>query len=367
MRKILLVICLLATFSCQSNKEDSYIYSLETFSYNLAGSSDLIFDKPSHIYNDTLVSFDSFQNKIIKAPLNGNSALELNLLFSFEAHPSTFYYINSDSIIFSTGSELILTDQKGNHYNSLRLFEKLDEVKNEVYTEYPYDGFSQHLFYDKISKSVLFYFAKKSQINRRKVFARIKLNNGEWESLSAYHPEEYKGIPLNYSTYPSVTWSPNGLSFIYTISPKIVNVDTILESQKEYSVKSFDGKQLAEPQTNRDDWSADYFESWVLSSPSYVKLIYDPFRKLYYRFSQAALNKFPDGEEYYYDFLIKNRELYLTILDDEFNLVLNQSLPKGKYDPSRSFVFSKGLWIPHEISTLKDENKLYGDLFQVVK
>ncbi|MFN3803176.1 hypothetical protein, partial [Belliella pelovolcani] len=67
------------------------------------------------------------------------------------------------------------------------------------------------------------------------------------------------------------------------------------------------------------------------------------------------------------NFLIKNRELYLTILDDEFNVVLNQSLPKGKYDPSRSFVFSKGLWIPHEISTLKDENKLYGDLFQVVK
>lgn len=367
MRKTLLVICLLAKLSCQSKKEDSYNYSLEAISYNLVGSSDLIFDKPNHIYNDTLVSFDSFQNKIIKTPLNGESAKEYNFLFSFDAQPGTFYYINSDSIIFSTGSELFLTDQKGNIYNSLKLFEKLDEIKNEVYNEYPFDGFSHHLFYDRNSKSVLFYFAQRSEFKQKKVFARINLTNGEWESLPSYHPQEYENVPLNYTTYPSVTWTPNGFSYIYSISPTIVNTDTVRKIQKEFRITSFDGKQSAEPQTNRDEWTSNYFENWVLSSPNYVKLIYDPFRKLYYRFSQSSLNKFPNSDDYYYDFLIKNRELYLTILDKEFNVVFNQSLPNGKYAPSRSFVFSEGLWIPHEIATLKDENKLYGDLFQVFK
>lgn len=38
-----------------------------------------------------------------------------------------------------------------------------------------------------------------------------------------------------------------------------------------------------------------------------------------------------------------------------------------KYDPTKSFVFSKGLWIPLELTTLEKEDGLYGDLFQIVK
>lgn len=333
----------------------------------MSGSSDLIFEKPYHILNDTLFSFDSYQSKITKTPLNGEVGHEINLSFSFDAQPYTFYYINSDSIIFSTGNMLFLTDNDGNQYHTVKLFSNLGDIGNEVYSEYPFDGFSPHLFYDRNSNSVLFYFAKKSQAERKKVFARVNLKNGEWESLPSYHPDEYKDVSLNYTTYPSVTWTPNGFSFIYAISSTIVHVDTASESQKEYRISSFDGKQSAEPQTNREEWTSDYFENWVLTSPNYVKIIYDPFRKLYYRFSQSALNKFPDGDDYYYDFLIRNRELYLTILDEDFNVIFNRLLPKGKYDLSRSFVFSKGLWIPHDISNVQDENKLYGDLFQLSK
>ncbi|MFN3801568.1 MAG: hypothetical protein ACK4SB_07805 [Belliella pelovolcani] len=168
MRKIFLIICLLALLSCQSKKEKSFNYSLETISYNLVGSSDLIFDKPFHVFNDTLFSFDSYQSKIIKTPLNSEVGQELILSFSFDEQPSTFYYINSDSIVFSTGNTLFLSDQKGSQYHSVRLFGKLDKIKNEVYSEYPFDGFSQHLFYDRNTKSVLFYFAKKSEFKQKK-------------------------------------------------------------------------------------------------------------------------------------------------------------------------------------------------------
>jgi hypothetical protein len=336
---------------------------MESINYNLTGSSDLIFQKPYHILNDTLFSFDSYQGKITKIPLNGEEKLEVNLSFGLDLQPYTFYYINSDSILFSTGNTLFLTDHKGNQYHSIKLFSQLDSIKNEVYSEYPFDGFSHHLFFEGKSNSVMFYFAKKSQTERRKVFARINLENGRWESLPAFHPEEYMDVPLNYTTYPSVTWTPKGFSFIYIISPKIIEIDTLSGSQKEHQISSFVGKQFAEPQTNREEWTADYFENWVLTSPNYLKIIYDPFRKLYYRFSQAGLNKFPNKDEDYYDFLVKNAEVYLTVLNEDFEVIFNQALPRGKYDPSRSFVFSKGLWIPHEISNVRDENNLYGDLF----
>lgn len=363
MKKIFFFILLSSILSCQSKKAESFNYFLETTSHNLKGSSNLIFEMPYHISNDTLFSFDSYQSKITKTPLNGEVGLELNLSFSFDSHPYTFYYINSDSIVFSTGNTLFLTDLKGSQYHSVKLFSNLDQIKTEVYSEYPFDGFAHHLFYDKSSNSILFYFAKKGQSHQKRVFARINLKNGQWASLPAHHPEDYGSIPLNYTTYPSVTWSPNGFSFIYSIAPIIITIDTASESQNEYRISSFDGKQSAEPQTNRDEWTSDYFENWVLTSPSYIKIIYDPFRKVYYRFSQSALNKTPDNDDYYYDFLIRNRELYLTILDEEFNVIFNQTLPKGKYDPSRSFVFLKGLWIPYEISNVQDENNLYGDLF----
>lgn len=366
MQKIFILLSLFWILSCESKKEESN-YILKSTSYNVNGSSDLVFDKPHHISNDTLFSFDSYQSKIIKTPLNGEKGKEIHLSFSFDSQPYTFYYINSDSIVFSTGNSLFLTDQKGSQFHSIGLFDGLDEVKNEVYSEYPFDGFSHHLVYDGQSNSILFYFATKSQVERKNVFARISLGSGEWESLPAYHSADYLNVPLNYTTYPSFTWTPGGFSYIYAISPTIVTVDTVSGSQNEFRIASFDGVQLAEPQTFREEWTSDYFENWVLTSPSYAKIIYDPFRKLYYRFSQSALNKFPAIGEDYYSFLVRNRELYLTVLDEEFNVVFNQSLPKGKYDPSRSFVFSKGLWVPHDISIVEDENKLYGDLFELSK
>lgn len=366
MRILLSFYCVILLVSCQSSVKSDFDLTLEVSSYPLDGAAYMIFDMPNHVNSDTLVSFDPNQRKIVKIPLLGGTPTERSLLFDFDMYPNTFYYINSDSLMFSTGDILFLTDQSGNQFHSVRLFKNLDAIKAEVYTEFPYDGFSDHLFYDESSQSVLYYFAKRSQVEKRKVFGKIDLKSGDWESLPIYHPMEYTGVPLNYTTFPSVTWTSNGLAYIYSISPTIVSYDAPSKSQKEILIKSFEGKQHAEPQTNRDTWSTSYFEEWVLSSPNYLKLIYDPYRKVYYRFSQSALNRSADGEDYY-TFLVKNREVYLSILDEEFNLMYNQILPKGKYDPTKSFVFSKGLWIPLELTTLEKEDGLYGDLFQIVK
>lgn len=357
----------LILFSCRPNQGEILDFTINIVSYNLSGSGDLIFDKPHHVVDDTLFSFDIYQRKITKVPLNFGPNESIDLSFNFDSSPNEFYYINYDSILFSTGSELFLTDQKGNRYHSVKLFEKLNDIKNEVYTEFPFSGFAKHLFFNKTSNSVLFYFAKKSQTDDKKVFGEINLNNGKWRTFDSFHPQEYMGVPLNYTTFPSVTWTPKGFAFIYSISPTIVSVDTVINDQNEFQISSFEGKQSAEPQTNRDLWSSEYFEDWVLTSPNYLKILYDPVRNLYYRFSQAPLNQSPEGGEYFYDFLIKNADVYLTILTSDFKVVYNEKLPKGKYDPTRSLVFSKGLWVPHEISIVENENFLYGDLFQITQ
>ncbi len=338
-----------------------------TVPYNFPTSAMISLSNPHHERNDTLYSFDAYQKKLVKLSLLDSAIIEIQLNFDFDLDPYSFHYIGKDSILFTTGNQLFLSDREGGIYHQVGLFAGLNQIENEVYQEYPYDGIASHLFYNWQSKSVLFYFAKRSQIDRRKVWAEINITNGAWKVFDAFHPEEYDGEALNYTTFPSPTWGPEGLYFQYSIAPIVSRVDTLNAKQHDFSIRSFDGVQFAEPQTYREDWTSDYFENWVLTSPNYLKLIYDPFKKLFYRFSHPALNTFPSAGEDYYEYLIKNREIHLTVLNENMEVVLNEELPKGKYDVAKSMVFSRGLLVPLEIGALQDEEKLYADLFQIVK
>lgn len=71
----------------------------------------------------------------------------------------------------------------------------------------------------------------------------------------------------------------------------------------------------------------------------------------------------PAGEDHY-TFLLRNRQLYLTVLNEKLEVLGNYSLEKGKYDPSHAFVFSQGLWMPYAEELLKEE-ELKGDLISV--
>lgn len=368
--KLRLITCftlLIFWSSCSPDNSAIEEYRLIREPYNIPTSGMISLSNPHHVRNDTIYSFDGYQKKLLKISLLDSAMKELQLNFDFDLEPYSFYYVGKDSILFSTGNQLFLSDQEGRIYHQVGLFAGLNQIENEVYQEYPYDGIAPHLFYNERSKSILFYFAKRSQMDRLKVWAEIDIVSGTWRALDAFHPEEYDGDALNYTTFPSLTWGPDGLYFQYSIAPFISWVDTLNSEQKDFNIRSFDGIQFAEPQTYREEWTSEYFENWVLNSPNYLKLIYDPFRKLFYRFSHPALNNFPPSGKDYYEYLIENREIYLTVLNERMEVVLNEELPKGKYDVAKSLVFSKGLLVPVESGNLKDEDKLYADLFKLAQ
>ncbi|MDN3205974.1 hypothetical protein [Algoriphagus sediminis] len=368
--KLRLITCFIALTSwssCSSDNSAIEEYRLVRETYNIPTSGKISLSNPHHLSNDTLYSFDSYQKTLLKLSLLDSQIVESQIEFDFELEPYIFYYIQRDSVLFSTGNKLFLSDQNGKIYHQIGLFSGLNQIEKEVYQEYPFDGFAPHLFYNGNSKSVLLYFAKRSQIDRRKVWAEISISNGTWKVFDGYHPEEYDGDALNYTTFPSVTWGPGGLYFQYSIAPIVTQLDTVSSRQKDFIIRSFDGIQFAEPQTYREEWTSDYFENWVLTSPNYLKLIYDPFRNLFYRFSHPALDSYPPSGKDYYEYLVENRDIHLTVLNERMEVLLNEILPKGKYDVAKSMVFSKGLLVPIESSSLKDEEQLYVDLFKVAQ
>lgn len=319
----------------------------------------------SHIQGDTVVFVDKSGLTLSKFSLVSGIKVSQNLSLIDNFKPSKLHYISTDSILFYDGAHLLLYLNQGFEQIKISLLEGLDDISTEVYDEYPFDRIAKNLVYVKDRKSVIFYFAR-AKSDKKRIFAEFSLESRTWNSFPVYHPAEFDGVALNYTTFPSVAIGEGGFAFIYSISPTVSWVSFEKKEQIEIQIISFEGKQMAEPQTYRDSWDQDYFENWVLNSPNYLKLLYDPYRKLYYRIGQEALGKdAPLGEDYY-SFLLKNGQLYLTVMDAKFQVLKNYPLEKGKYDPSYSFVFSQGLWIPYAEEFIEKENSLEGDLIEFI-
>ncbi|MBC6367047.1 DUF4221 family protein [Algoriphagus sp. AK58] len=317
----------------------------------------------SHVADDTLFFVDEAGGSLSKFSLMDQSLSQVELKLVGDFRPSMLHYISADSILFYDGARLLLYRDGGADQQTFSLFEGLSELEEEVYAEYPYERIANSLVYLPNQKSVLFYFAK-ADASKKRIFAGYSLETKSWTSFPVYHPGEFDGVALDNTTFPSVAVGQSGFAFIYSISPTISSYSFETAEQLEFPISSFEGKQSAEPQTMRDSWDQAYFQNWVLTSPNYLKLLYDPYRKVYYRVSQEALEKeVPLGEDYY-TFLLRNRQLYLTVLNEKLEVLGNYPLEKGKYDPSNAFVFSQGLWIPYA-SELMEKEAVSGEVFSL--
>lgn len=317
----------------------------------------------SHVADDTLVFVEESGGTLSKFSLIDQSLSQVELKLVGDFRPSKMHYISADSILFYDGARLLLYRDGGADQQTFSLFEGLSELEGEVYAEYPYERIANSLVYLPDQKSVLFYFAKADAAKKR-VFASYSLETKTWTSLAVYHPAEFDGVALDYTTFPSVAVGQSGFAFVYSISPTVSTYDFNSGEQRDVPISSFEGKQSAEPQTMRDSWDQAYFQNWVLTSPNYLKLLYDPYRQVYYRISQEALGKeVPLGEDYY-TFLLRNRQLYLTVLNEKLEVLGNYPLEKAKYDPSHAFVFSQGLWIPYA-PELMEKEAVSGDVISL--
>lgn len=365
MRSLVFLLLISAICSCDSKVEVlNPMGSLQVESLSFP-ELDRFSIRISHVKGDTLFFVDEASQTLSKFSLLDQrlSQMELKLIGDFR--PSKMHYISADSMLFYDGAKLLLYRAGGTDQQAFSLLEGLAQISGEVYAEFPYERIATSLVYLKDQKSVLFYFAK-AQKEKKRIFAAYSLESKIWTSFPVHHPAEFDGVELDYTTFPSVAVGSDGFAFIYSISPTISSYSFDSQVQEEAQISSFSGKQTAEPQTLRDSWDQAYFQNWVLTSPNYLKLFYDSYRKVYYRISQEALGKeAPVGEDYY-TFLLRNRQLYLTVLNEKLEILGNYPLEKGKYDPSQAFVFSKGLWIPYATELIEEES-LIGDLVRLVE
>jgi hypothetical protein len=114
------------------------------------------------------------------------------------------------------------------------------------------------------------------------------------------------------------------------------------------------------------EWSApdsNEDERFYIESDSYREVLFDPWKKLYYRFAYRKVNYF-DENNMRVNWDYKNPSI--VILDEDFRKIGEYDLPENTYYTRNNFVSPEGLYISinHDQNKDADENKISFQLFK---
>jgi len=166
-----------------------------------------------------------------------------------------------------------------------------------------------------------------------------------------YHTEETKP---NLFTYPEVyqkgnVWGSYQAIYRQTIDEKGQAILSFPMDKKVY-VKSLDGVSLGEHEAACDEFTntpkpikenGDN-EAYNIQTDAYEDIVYDSYRKVYYRFATKGRAELPEkrvvsGAIY--------KPAYVIILDKQFKKIGETKLPENRHNIQSFFVGKKGLYI----------------------
>ncbi|MDR2145114.1 MAG: DUF4221 domain-containing protein [Tannerella sp.] len=160
----------------------------------------------------------------------------------------------------------------------------------------------------------------------------------------------------------------NGKEFVYSFfSDENIHVANIGHTDvRKYKIKSqYIGKIVIKNISISDMYEHAKFR---YGNPLYGNLIYDPYRKLYYRFAYPGVD-LENGPDYISLTALGRKKFSIIILDKNFNVVGETMFPEWVYCPSVMFVSRDGLYIcnNHPMSSSFNEDILSFECFEVKK
>lgn len=175
-----------------------------------------------------------------------------------------------------------------------------------------------------------------------KVYIKLNLNSGEIEYKIPY-PKRYQNKLWGlYHSFPYHTFNNNTGKAVISFPASEILYQTDFVNLDSISVPS----NFVEEPSSWKEAKANGLEMmrFFVSSPSFYRIVYDPYESLYYRFSQFSSDiDFSDVDMAQLS-VFNSKRTYLSVLDKELNLVIEMKLPK-KYDPRFIFTAPEGLHI----------------------
>lgn len=201
-----------------------------------------------------------------------------------------------------------------------------------------------------------------SQKKATKLAATLNLINNELRKLPLDFPVNY--WEKNKSVDPVFSRLHNSGSFIYTfpIDDYLYVTNNLHEKWEKYLAKS----KYVDVNHDFAKVEATYEEivRYHIESPRYLNILFDPYKKYYYRF--VYLGREFDKDRDLNTKIHINSPISIIILDDEFNVLGEQKLLDKKYVHEMAFVNKEGLWIStnHPLNEEAPENTMRFELFR---
>ena len=309
--------------SCMDDAGKEYVYFQNGILPDL-----LIYD----IHNETLV-------KRVKFEIEGPDAIEGGFSDGFMMTDCNHIYISS-----KVEPELYVTDTTACIKRKLSYAETADGYK-------PVCCFQDNGVFQFIDgklylpQGINFRYGKEV-MEKSVLLCRLDTLSGEVESLPFKFPKIgssiHRGSPGNVNTYYQFCF--NGQEFVYSFEyMDDLMVVNPLTHQVDYKVvrSRYIGemKPFSTQSTNDAVLQREYCEH-----PSYGKIIYDSYNKVYYRVAYVPqeIDKDVDALSL---FRTGRKQFSIMILDEDFNVIGEHLFPPYTYNPRLSFVSKGKLYI----------------------
>lgn len=286
-------------------------------------------------------------NKIIYLNREGENAV---------INPSSLYVHTWDSIFIHANQKLSLIDSSGKVCKSY----KLQTIGSEYGTG---DLLAEHNFplqYHKNTGNLFFYNVYSGDIPKSIASSLVATFNIRTNKINL--------LPIKYSDYyisqkgqfgnlwnASLSISEDKLVYNFQAESNIYIADLSGNNIEIYEGQSkFTTNKVALYNPNTDNG-----EKHGIESPIFFRVLYDSYRKLYYRIHWGNITHI-DGNGKTNAFT--NKPLFLMIFDEKMNILDEIQLPEQTYSPYTWFVNSYGLCINSGNAILKNANQDEGKL-----
>lgn len=280
-----------------------------------------------------------------------------SLGFSPEDDAQGFCMLSEDSLLiysYKKSRWTLIHEQKGKLAQG-----DIGLDKHSFFTIYPFVATYAPMLYDRKNKKVHFIGPSTAlgdyRDKQRNVLISLDLQTGQ---------------TTNHVTYPEIYWNANWgglagferLSYCNNLTEGLLvfsfmadNEVTVYNPQTQQTHKASAPSKFFSPLKSFDfhpmlvDFHKQEIEQYYDSSFAYLNIVYDPFRKMYYRFTD-----FPSASG--------QRQNSIILLTDQFKRMGEVVLPVGKYNINNYFVSKAGFFLKRK-DTRNDEFLVY-DCFQ---
>lgn len=257
----------------------------------------------------------------------------------------SFFFHNKDSVFLLYEYRICIIDTSSNIK-----FEKI--INNPESDEWPpviYTNLRQvfPIYFDSKNKELLVRQncgdcdVRDSNYYKESVAAFFDFNSGAFNAISISFPDSYKTYFYGDADLPFREVKNDSLIISFSTDPYILILNRSTNQISRIVSKSSFQKSGMEPLDKKYIQDINKRVEHLAVSPLYMKMIYDKYRNVYYRFFLRE-QKLKNNDGTYNQF--GDKELVIMVLDNRFNLMTEINLGKG-YLWHYSFVGKDGLYI----------------------